>query len=341
MFSQLLTACTNKPSHKVDNYENGKFVNQYIKYENSFTKLWDIVVAYVKADREAAIPSNPIPVNKISRELLWSLESDTLFRLGHSSVLVQMSGKYILLDPVFSERASFSQWLGPKRFHQPPINIEELPEIDVVVISHDHYDHLDKASITQLKEKVAEFVVPLGLAEYLIEWGVEAHRITELNWWQHHNVGDITFTATPAQHFSGRGLTDKDTTLWASWAIKSNSTSLFYSGDTGYFPGFKEIGEKLGPFDLTLIETGAYNSLWSEIHMLPEESVKAHMDLQGNYMIPVHNATFDLALHDWYEPLVRASNSAAEHNVNLLTPEIGSPVSIKQPKSTKAWWTNL
>ncbi|WP_284243792.1 MBL fold metallo-hydrolase [Thalassotalea insulae] len=231
--------------------------------------------------------------------------------------------------------------MRPKRFHQSPIDIEQLPDISVVIISHEHYDHLDKNSIKQLIAKVDHFVTPLKVGDYLTKWGVEASRVTELNWWQEVTIDDIKIVATPAQHFSGRGVFDKDQTLWASWVIQGNESNLFYSGDSGYFSGFKTIGDKYGPFDVTMIETGAYNRLWSDIHMLPEQSLQAHIDLQGKAMLPVHNSTFDLALHDWFEPLERISDLAWEHSVKLVTPIFGKKVSINQPNSKHKWWRTL
>lgn len=166
-------------------------------------------------------------------------------------------------------------------------------------------------------------------------------QIIERDWWRSVRLDSVTMTATPAQHFSGRGLFDRDKTLWASWVIQGQQANIFFSGDSGYFAGFKEIGERYGPFDITLIETGAYNELWSEIHMLPEQSVQAHIDLQGRAMIPIHNSTFDLALHDWYEPLERASVHAEKTGVTLLTPLMGEIVSVQQPAATSAWWRDF
>ena len=195
-----------------------------------------------------------------------------------------------------------------------------------MIISHDHYDHLDKASIKQLKDKVEHFVVPLGVDQHLMKWGVAEKQIQSLGWWQSFSTGSVELTATPAQHFSGRGVSDADETLWASWVIKGQAGNVFYSGDGGYFDGFKLIGEHLGPFDLTFIETGAYNRTWENVHMMPEQSVQAHLDVKGRYMVPVHNSTFDLALHAWYEPLERVSQAAEDRSVSLLTPMIGERV---------------
>jgi L-ascorbate metabolism protein UlaG (beta-lactamase superfamily) len=175
----------------------------------------------------------------------------------------------------------------------------------------------------------------------MINWGVDADKVTELDWWQEHQVDGINFAATPTQHFSGRGLFDKDSTLWAGWVIQGQNSNLYFSGDSGYFGGFKAVGEKYGPFDITMIETGAYNDMWKEIHMLPEESVQAHIDLKGKAMIPIHNGTFDLALHDWYEPFERAQSAAIQHDVQLLTPKFGEQVEIQSPGIYSAWWREV
>ena len=316
-----------------------KFYNTDIEYSTSLSSLWSIFKAYIKDNRQHASPKAPIPVIPLSEPSLDAIVDDAVIRLGHSTVLLKLADKYVLLDPVFSERASPIQWMGPKRFHEPPISIEDLPPIDAVIISHDHYDHLDAGTIKLLAHKVSRFIVPKNVGKYLVGWGVDKRIIEELEWWQQTRaVPGIEITAAPAQHFSGRGLFDKDTTLWASWAIKTPTTSVFYSGDSGYFAGFKTIGEKLGPFDLTLIETGAYNALWTDIHMLPKESVNAHLDVEGKVMMPVHNSTFDLALHDWFEPLEEVSTHARENHVALCTPKIGEIISISSPAPTTQWW---
>lgn len=320
---------------------NGKFQNSEINYQSSIANIWNIAKEYWRVERNEAVPRSSIPVAKLTHESLTANEGDAIYRLGHSTLLIKLNQKYILIDPVFSERASPVQWAGPKRFHQPPISIEDLPNIQAVVISHDHYDHLDKAAVVKLAGKVELFFTPLKVGQYLREWGVPAKNIVEFDWWQSQKIAGINITATPAQHFSGRGLFDKDQSLWASWVIEYNGIKLFYSGDSGYFSGFKEIGQRFGSFDYTMIETGAYNKLWREIHMTPEQSLQAHLDLNGKYMLPVHNGTFDLALHDWFEPFERIHNLAQQQNVSLLTPIFGEAVLLSQPSKTSAWWREL
>jgi len=338
------TTLANSSESNVSNEQEGKFQNSEINYQSSLSSVWKIAKAYWQTDRAAPTPTKTIPLKQLTKEKLLSEKHDALYRLGHSTLLLKLASDFILIDPVFSERASPVQWAGPKRFHQPPISIAELPNVKAVIISHDHYDHydhLDKASILALADKVEQFVTPLKVGNYLREWGIADDKITELDWWQSKQLSELTITATPAQHFSGRGLFDKDETLWASWVIEHKETKLFYSGDGGYISGFKEIGERYGPFNFTMIETGAYNALWREIHMTPEESLQAHLDVKGEFMIPVHNGTFDLALHDWFEPFERIAALAKQQGVSLLTPTFGEAVSLAQPIATKLWWREV
>ena len=323
--------------------KDGKFLNHFGAQDKSLKNMWGIVKDYFHDKREAAVPSEPVPVKALSTADLLKEEKDLVIRLSHSTMLIKLDNKIILADPVFSERASPVQWFGPKRFHPMPLNIEDLPPIDAVVISHNHYDHLDKASIKQLVNKVEHFLVPLKLGATLMEWGVPEENITELDWWQEKEIKGVTFAATPTQHFSGRGLFDGDQTLWASWVMMGSENRVFFSGDSGYFPGFKEIGERYGPFDITMVETGAYNERWQAIHMMPEQSLQAHKDLRGTAMFPIHNSTFDLSLHNWNEPLERIQALAVANQVNLLTPVFGQAVVIDQidPQqigSASIWW---
>lgn len=312
-----------------------------VKEEKYEPDMWGAFKAYITTKRLAASPDQPLPLRPIPAAELQDTDEPVLYRLGHSTMLIRLDDEYVLTDPVFSKRASPVQWVGPKRFHPAPLGIDDLPDLKAVVISHDHYDHLDKASIKALSPKVEKFVTPLRVGQRLQNWGISEDQIIELDWWEKVELGNVTLTATPAQHFSGRGLFDKDHTLWASWVIQSEQAKLFFSGDSGYFDGFKEIGDRLGPFDVTMMEMGAYNESWADIHMLPEQSVQAHLDLKGKAMLPIHNSTFDLSLHDWYEPLERARELAEARNVHLLTPVFGEQVSITEPQVSYAWWRPL
>lgn len=346
----ILSSCAFLKSNTVVNesfnssqFVQGKFQNLAKTSTMSLSKIPGYIKRYFTEERIDSEPFLPIPLQFITQETLNDLPIDTmtLFRLGHSSYLVKANNKYWLIDPVFSERASPFSFLGPKRFHQPPISIEQLPEIEGIIISHNHYDHLDKEAIKQLKNKVNNFIVPLGNSADLINWGVSDNKIIELDWWQSIHLSGLDLILTPAQHFSGRGLSDGNKTLWGSWVLKSNEQTIFYSGDSGYFDGFKEIGEKYGPFDLTIIETGAYDKDWPEVHMTPEQSLQAHIDVKGKKMLPAHNGTFDLAFHPWYEPLARITTLGDENNINVITPIIGETIDIKTNNSQEKWWQGL
>jgi L-ascorbate metabolism protein UlaG (beta-lactamase superfamily) len=264
--------------------------------------------------------------------------------LGHSTLIVELDGKRLLLDPVWAERASPLTWAGPKRFFAPPLPLSELPEIDAILISHDHYDHLDTQTVQTLAASTrAPFVVPLGVGAHLEYWGVEPARIVELDWWQEHELGDLRLVATPARHFSGRSLTfhDADATLWSGWAMLGPTHRAYYSGDTAMFPGFSEIGERLGPFDVTLIESGAYNSMWPDVHLGPEQAVEAHRMVRGKTLIPVHWGLFDLALHGWTEPVERVLAKAQELGVQVATPAPGGSVDMTAQSRHPRWWPEL
>ena len=293
---------------------------------------------YLASRNNDKSPGQSLPTRWITPGDLAATSGPVVYRLGHSSMLLKLDDAYLLVDPVFSERASPLQWAGPKRFHPVPLLPRALPPLKAVLISHDHYDHLDRGAIELLAANVEHFVVPTGVGSHLVRWGVDRARIIELGWWQAATLGSIRLTATPAQHFSGRGLHDRNKTLWASWVIESDEARLFFSGDGGYFDGFAAIGARFGGFDLTMVETGAYNRLWSHIHMLPEQSLQAHLDLRGAAMMPIHNSTFDLSFHSWYEPLEQASRLASRRGVELVTPVIGAPVNPLAPTGTYAWW---
>jgi len=315
----------------------------YKNTDKGFENKIDILALlwrYISEDRIDAIPSKAIPVKKLTTKQLEQLPRhvDSLIRFGHSTIYLNLSGERWLIDPVFSERVSPFSFIGPKRFHQPPISLDQLPKLQGVIISHDHYDHLDKDSIQQLNKITQVFIVPLGVNEHLKDWGISPSKIITLDWWQSFSMSDVTITSTPTQHFSGRGLFDKNDTLWSSYVIQSKNSKLYFSGDSGYFKGFKEIGDKLGPFDVTMMETGAYDKQWATIHMTPEETIQAHLDLKGKAILPIHNGTFDLAFHSWHEPLKRIHKLATKINMPILTPIMGQVININQSTQTYQWW---
>ncbi|WP_233218121.1 MBL fold metallo-hydrolase [Roseateles chitinivorans] len=319
-------------------WAEGKFRNPAVEPEQGFWKTVGIFWDFMFHKPAGTAPDRPIEVQALTRDQLLAAPDRTLFRLGHSTVLLKLRGRFWLTDPVFSERASPFSWMGPKRFHAPPIALDELPEIEAVILSHDHYDHLDHDTVLALAPKVRRFLTPLGVGQRLIDWGVPAAKVQQFDWWQGTSIAGVQLTATPAQHFSGRGLSDRNSTLWASWVLIDGDLRVFFSGDTGYFDGFKTIGERFGPFDLTLMETGAYDPRWPYVHMQPEQTMQAHVDLRGRRLLPIHNGTFDLAMHRWQDPFERISALARLRKVELVTPVIGAPLAIEEPGPTPAWW---
>ncbi|MFT4176173.1 MAG: MBL fold metallo-hydrolase [Luteolibacter sp.] len=284
------------------------------------------------------IPASPVSFRQPTRAELDAAPDRSLYRLGHSTVLMKLRGQWWLTDPVFCERASPVMFAGPKRFHAPPIALDELPPIRAVILSHDHYDHLDRTAIRMLREKAEMFLTPLGVGDRLAHWGVSKEKIRQLDWWQSIEVDGLRLTSTPAQHFSGRGLLDANKTLWVSWVIEDGDFRLFFSGDGGYSDGFAEIGRRFGPFDVTLIESGAYNEQWPYVHMHPPQTIQAHRDLRGRWLLPLHNGTFDLAMHIWEEPLDEVLRLATESGIDISTPMMGERVDLNAPHIGTRWW---
>jgi L-ascorbate metabolism protein UlaG (beta-lactamase superfamily) len=259
--------------------------------------------------------------------------------LGHSTMLVAIDGALFLTDPVFSRRASPFQWAGPARFHAPPLSLEALPPLDGVVLSHDHYDHLDKAAVLQLARTGVTFYVPLGVGLHLAAWGIPPAQLVELDWWQSAEVAGVELHAAPARHFSGRGLPGTgNRTLWASWAFVGPRHRAWFSGDTGPFDeGVADIARRLGPFDLAMIETGAWHSAWGNIHLGPEQAVRMHRLVGARALLPVHWGTFQLALHAWDEPILHVQELAASSGVGLHAPIAGGTLHHGEPVVAAAW----
>lgn len=309
-----------------------------IGFANTVRILYD----FMFKDRLGLEPDSPLPVLKID-SLQIIQKPPALKRLtwfGHSACLLEMEGKIIFFDPMLGESLGPLPLLGPKRYSKElPITIESLPYVDAVVLSHDHYDHLDYESIIKLKDKVGRFYVPLGVSAHLIKWGIHADRITELDWGEESSADGFTFICTPARHFSGRGLFDRFSTLWASWIVKTDNSNVYFSGDSGYGPHFKEIGNQYGPFDFVMVECGQYNTLWQDIHMMPEQTVQAAIDLKGKLMMPIHWGAFTLAMHTWVDPIDRVTLAAQEKLVPITTPRIGEPVLLQQQTFPQSkWW---
>lgn len=285
-------------------------------------------------------PAAPLPVQTFDFNEPIQDDSLTIRWLGHSAVYMTWHKKRILIDPMFGSAPSPFPWFGNQRFSKSlPFSVESIDQIDVVFFSHDHYDHLDYGTIQKIKHCVRQFVVPQGVAAHLIRWGVPAQKIIECQWHEHVTWGNFTFVATPARHFSGRHLLDRNKSLWCSWVIKDAEQSLFFSGDSGYGPHFKEIGEQYGPFDWALMECGQYDERWAAIHMLPEQTVQAAIDVNAKNVIPIHWGGFILSLHHWYDPIERVVTAAFQQNLQLLTPQIGEPVHTTNDSfSFSKWW---
>jgi len=288
-------------------------------------------------------PAAPLPVVETDPRLFAHAPTSGLrvTWLGHSTMLVEIDGFRVLTDPVWGRRTSPLTWAGPARWYAPPLALEDLPELDAVVISHDHYDHLDYPTIVAMKDWDTTFLVPLGVAAHLEYWGVPTARIVELDWWEEHHIGGLTLTCVPARHASGRQLFDKDRTLWAGYTLVGPQHRVFFSGDTGLFPALTDIGERLGPFDLTMIEVGAYGQGWPDWHLGPEQAVEAHTRVRGELLLPVHWGLFDLAYHGWTEPIERVLVEARARGTKVVSPRPGESFEPATAAPAEPWWPAL
>ncbi|GII58012.1 Zn-dependent hydrolase [Planotetraspora thailandica] len=288
--------------------------------------------------KQRRAPRLPVPLVTPSATALSDLD---VIWYGHSSALVDIEGRRVLFDPVWSERSSPSTLVGPRRLHPVPVPLWEVPRVDAVVISHDHYDHLDMETVRNLTATCsAPFLVPLGVGAHLERWNVPSSRIIELDWNEEATVEGLRFVATPAQHFSGRTLT-RNQTLWTSWVVAGERRRVFYTGDSGYFDGYAAVGEEHGPFDLSLIQIGAYSPAWPDIHMTPEEAILAHLDLRAGVLLPVHWGTFNLSYHAWSDPVDRLWKEAKARDVRLVVPRPGERVSVGDPPAVDGWWQTI
>ncbi|WP_235861470.1 MBL fold metallo-hydrolase [Pontibacter flavimaris] len=330
-----------KTMQQSPNYADGQFHNTVpTNMDIGFSGYMKLLHTQIFGENDEQLPGRPIPYLPVKAATTNSVQdtATVVTWLGHSAFMVEIDGKRLLLDPMLGDIASPLSFIGPRRFAPLPITAADLPPIDAVLISHDHYDHLDYGSIKDLNEKTGHFYVALGVGAHLERWGVPAEKITEMDWWQEATLQGLTFAATPSRHFSGRGLTDRMGTLWTSWVIIGREDRVFFSGDSGYFSGFAEIGEKYGPFDITLLECGQYNELWQNIHMMPEQTVQAHLDLKGKLLMPIHRGAFSLAMHSWTDPIQRVTKRAAELKVPITTPLIGEPVLLHRAAPHTKWW---
>jgi len=290
---------------------------------------------------ERRVPRGPLPsMNPLEG---WAKTPASGLRatwLGHSTVLIEIDGLRVLTDPVWGLRASPSRFAGPKRFQPVPVPLRAMPPIDVVIVSHDHYDHLDYPTVRELAKRDVPFVTSLGVGAHLEAWGVRPERIVELDWWESHALPNsgVTVTAAPSQHFSGRGLHSRNTTLWSSLVIRSQRHAVFFSGDTGLTTEYRTIRERLGPFDLVLLEVGALHPAWGDIHLGPKNALEALALLGGGPFLPVHWGTFALAMHPWDQPAEVLLELGSKAGAQLVMPRLGEPVEPAHAEGVKPWW---
>ena len=348
--SPVFGASPDKNSKKIiensENFIEGKFRNIKTTYTNFRTSEKKATLRDWFSPPKDKNPLNPLPTIKFIGK---DLAEGKFVWLGHSTVLMKTEGLVVMTDPVFNRACplpsfnskSKSNFFNGKPFiFENPVVIDDLPKVDVVIISHDHYDHLDSKAIKDLSNQVDQFFVPLGVGAHLERWGVNKNRITEYDWYDSKDYKNIKFTFAPSLHFSGRGVTNGNSTLWGSWMIKSKTLSAYFSGDGGYSETFKKLGNEYGPFDIAFIENGAYNVDWSNVHMFPDEAVQASIDLKAQVLFPIHWSKFDLSVHPWDEPIIRITKEAAKKNVNIATPMIGEVFELSSiPK--KPWWEKL
>ncbi len=339
-FGQPPSAKLKKEFLKSRNYNGKTFQNKDgITVHVNFFTIIKLMPQWLNGKVEK-VPSKKIPIVKKNKDEFTNFP-DSLIRItwfGHSTVIIEIDGKKLMIDPMLGMSPSPVSFFSKRFFDSLPLDIKDIPHLDAVLISHDHYDHLDYLTILKIKDKVGHFYVPLGVGSHLKKWGVEENKITELDWWDEVEFKELRFVCTPAQHFSGRSLGDRNQTLWCSWVIKGKSGKLFYSGDSGYSKNFTKIGEKYGPFDFCMMECGQYNELWKEIHMLPEESVQAFIDLKGKALMPIHWGAFSLSLHKWNEPVERITKYAQIKNVLVTTPMVGESFIIGGNYPNEKWW---
>ncbi len=325
-----LEQITQSPQWKGTKFDNTPLALMQISIPETFTILWEMIRGVKNSAPKKTLPSAQQTFDKVNgAHLTW---------FGHSTFLYEIDGKKILFDPMLGKYASPLPLMVARYPYKLPASAEELPHLDAVIISHDHYDHLDYGTVQILKEKVERFIMPLGVGAHLLRWGVPKEKIVELDWWGTFTIEGITITSAQSQHFSGRSLSDRQKTLWSAWMIKSPTAHIFFGGDSGYFPGFKTIGEKYGPFDLTLLDSGQYDPRWKVVHMTPEESAVAHKELRGKVFMPIHWSAFTLALHEWTDPAERALIAAKKQKIEMITPVIGERFDVLKDRPQKIWW---
>lgn len=342
-FGGKLSAADKDRFTRSTNWKNGKFENLVTTtMEFSFQEMPKLIYKQI-FDKKGRSPKQPIPIEPFDKAAFLAESDEPKFIwYGHSVVLMRWMNKTILIDPMLGPNASPIAPFATKRFSENSLDlIDQFPEIDLLLMTHDHYDHLDLDSINKLKSKTKKWFVALGVSRHLEAWGIPSNDIQEFDWWDEADFGGIHFTFTPSRHFSGRGLTDRAKSLWGGWVMKSEKHNLYWSGDGGYGDHFKEIGQKLGPFDFGFMECGQYNELWHQIHMYPEEAIQASVDSGVKNTMAVHWAGFALALHHWKDPIERFNAHSKQFDLNVFNPEIGELIFISGVNNTKQWWERL
>ncbi|MEP7166262.1 MAG: MBL fold metallo-hydrolase [Ferruginibacter sp.] len=329
---KLLKDLKRSPNYKKEGFKNLSDTPMTLQ-DSSY---YDVLKKYLHKD-PAAKPAATLPSIKTDLKNIHT-DKPLITWFGHSSYFIRIEKKNFLIDPVFSGNAAPVSCMVRAFDGADIYTPEDLPSIDYLVLTHDHYDHLDYKTIVKLKPKIKNIFCSLGLSSHLIYWGFDPAIITEMDWWQTNKLANgMQLTAAPARHFSGRGL-KRFKTLWSSFILKTSSYNLYLGGDSGYDSHFKEIGEKYGPFDIVMLESGQYNTAWPLIHMMPEQTVQAAVDLKAKLLLPVHWSKFMLAMHGWNDPVKRVLAKAKELNVKVTTPMIGEPVVLGEPYPEKHWW---